>query len=968
MCRIAGIVNTSSNSLTEGILLMRDAMHRGGPDDAGIFIDEKIGLALGHRRLALLDLSNAGHQPMFSKCSNISIVFNGEIYNFIQIKEELEKEGFIFVTKTDTEVIINSYIHWGKKCFERFNGMFALAIWDSVKNELILARDYAGIKPLYYHSTNTQFLFASEVRAFKALDPDWEENDDWKIPFLAYGHLPEPFTTLQDVLQLPKGCYAVVNLKDISIQITPFYFSKYTSSVVTTDSAIKLLRNKVEKAVERHLVSDAPIGVFLSGGIDSSIITLLASKYSTSKIKTLSIVFEEQDFSEEIYQKMVVEQTNVEHHSFLVTNQMFRDEFEQIMEAMDQPSIDGINTYFICKFAKQYGLTAVLSGLGADELLGGYDSARRSQLLKKITKLPYFVLALTSYLPNDKIKRISYLKEDNLLNKYLFYRGIYNPLRISALLNVPLGKVLSVLKKVTVVPHNSMSEIQEAAHLEQHLYMQNQLLKDTDYMSMWHGIEVRVPFLDKEVIEACNSIATEIKFSLNKRPKYLLIQAFQDILPSAIWNRKKQGFTFPFTKWINHVVPLNRGTVFEKKYRDLNNSVIHWSKYWTYVLATNSPQNLIFLPKKFDRVCFYNTSTFATMGGIEKFNRALLHGLSTLEQDSLIIADAASMYDKEVEVDYFRADNYRLYKKNKLSFVWNELRSAYKYNQIILGHVNLALFGLLIKFFNPSIKVYLVAHGIEVWGGLTGLKKKILEKCDAILAVSNYTKQKLIEVNKVEASKVSIFHNTIDPFFRYPKQFVKPSYLLDRYGIKPNEKIILTLTRLSYTEKYKGYDKVIAVLPEIIKSYPSVKYLIAGKPDELEKNRLTSLISQYKLEKQVFLVGFIADEEISDHYQLADVFVMPSKKEGFGIVFIEAMACGLPVIAGNQDGSVDALKNGELGMLVNPEDKEQMISTVLKVLSGNSYTSNQKEQLQKRVDGYFGFPVFKQNLKTQLVH
>ncbi len=947
---------------------MRDAMHRGGPDDSGIFVDEKIGLALGHRRLALIDLTSAGHQPMFSKDEAVSIVFNGEIYNFLQIKHELEKEGFTFITKTDTEVIINAYIHWGTKCFERFNGMFALALWDSGKSELILARDYAGIKPLYYNLTDKQFLFASEIRAFKALKPNWEENIDWKIPFLAYGHLPEPFTTLQNVQLLPKGCFAIVDLKNLSIQITPFFISKYTDSVVTTESAIKLLRDKVERAIERHLVSDAPIGVFLSGGIDSSIITILASKFANSKIKTLSIVFEEQDFSEEIYQKMVIEQTNVEHHSFLVTNQMFRDEFDQIMEAMDQPSIDGINSYFICKFAKQYGLTAVLSGLGADELLGGYDSAKRSQLLKKLAYLPSFVLAATNYFPNDKLKRISYLKDNTLLNKYLFYRGIYSPLRISTLLNIPLEKVLRVLKCVTIAPLDSKSEIQEAAYLEEHLYMQNQLLKDTDCMSMWHGIEVRVPFLDKEVIEACNSIAPSVKFSLNKRPKYLLIQAFQDILPSAIWNRKKQGFTFPFTKWINHVVPLDRGSVFEKKYSDLNNSLIHWSRYWTYLLATTNPKNFIFLPKKFDRVCFYNTSTFATMGGIEKFNRAFLCGLSTLEQDSLIIADAASMYDKEVETDYFRADNYRLYKKNKLSFVWNELRSAHKYNQVILGHVNLALFGILIKFFNPSIKVYLVAHGIEVWGNLSGLKKKILERCDVILAVSNYTKQKLIEVNNVAPRKVSIFHNTIDPFFKFPKKFIKPNYLLDRYDISPNEKIILTLTRLSYTEKYKGYDKVISVLPEIIKSYPSVKYLIAGKPDELEKNRLTSLISQFKLEKHVFLVGFIADEEISDHYQLADVFVMPSKKEGFGIVFIEAMACGLPVIAGNQDGSVDALKNGELGMLVNPDDKEEMIATILKVLAGDSYTPSQKQQLQNKVDGYFGFPVFQKNLKTQLVH
>ncbi len=947
---------------------MRDAMHRGGPDDSGVFLDESMGLALGHRRLALLDLTSAGHQPMLSTDGKVQIVFNGEIYNFLQIRDELAEQGYTFHTQTDTEVIINAYMAWGTKCFERFNGMFALAILDSRTHEIILARDHAGIKPLYYNLTDKQLVFASEIRAFKALNPIWEENENWKIPFLAYGHLPEPFTTLKDVQLLPKGCFAVINLQKLTIEISLFFVSTYTSSVDTNKVAIELLRKKIENAVERHLVSDAPIGVFLSGGIDSSIITILASRFATKKIKTLSIVFEEQDFSEEVYQKMVVEQANVEHHSFLVTNQMFRDEFNQIMEAMDQPSIDGINSYFICKFAKEYGLTAVLSGLGADELLGGYDSSRRSQLLKRLTFFPSFILALTNYSPNDRIKRIAYLKKKTLQNKYLFYRGIYNPLTIASLLGISQKKVLSVLKEVSVTPLKSKSEIQEAAHLEQHLYMQNQLLKDTDYMSMWHGIEVRVPFLDKEVIEACNTIAPSIKFDLKKRPKYLLIEAFKDVLPSAIWNRRKQGFTFPFTKWINHVVPIRRGEIFEEKYRQLNQSVIHWSKYWTFVLATSSTNDLIFLPKDFDRVCFYNTSTFATMGGIEKFNRAFLRALSALERESFLMADAASMYDRTVEAEYFIPNNYKLYNKNKISFVWRELISAHKYKQVVLGHVNLAMFGLLIKFFNPSIKVFLVAHGIEVWGKLTGLKRKLLDRCDMILAVSNFTKQKLIQINGVPPDKIKIFHNTIDPFFNYPKQFSKPDYLLDRYGINKKDKIILTLTRLAYYEKYKGYDKVISVLPEIIAKYPNVKYLIAGKPDELEEARLVNLINLYGLQKHVFLLGFIAEEEITDHYQLADVFVMPSRKEGFGIVFIEAMACGLPVIAGNQDGSVDALRNGELGILINPEDPDEMVATLLKVLTGDSYSAAQKEQLQTKVDSYFGFSVFYQNIKKQLLH
>ncbi len=968
MCRIAGIYNPSASDIEHDILVMRDAMHRGGPDGKGIYVDVENNLALGHRRLALLDLSEAGHQPMQSEDGNIQIIFNGEIYNFLEIRKQLEQEGFKFFTQTDTEVIINAYLFWGTNCFELFKGMYGLAIWDTAKKQIILARDHAGIKPLYYHISDNKLIFASEIRAFKALYPDWPENKDWKIPFLAYGHLPEPFTTLADVKPLPKGCFAVVDLPSLKISITPFYTYKYSKDVTDRGVAIKLLREKIEEAVKRHLISDAPIGVFLSGGIDSSILTILSSKYANQRLKTLSIIFEEQDFSEEVFQKIIVEQTNVEHHSFLVTNQMFRDEFSEIMEAMDQPSIDGINTYFICKFAKAYGLTAVLSGLGADELLGGYDSIKRSELLRRLSILPAFVLGATNYIPNEKIKRVAYLQKKTLQNKYLFYRGIYNPFQIAEILDIPIKRVISVLNQVSLTDANTNSQTQIAAHLEQHLYMQNQLLKDTDYMSMWHGIEVRVPFLGKEFITACNTIHPKLKFNTRERPKQLLIDAFLDILPEAIWNRKKQGFTFPFTKWMHLIFPRSRGEFFEFKYKQLTHSRIHWSKYWTYILAISAPKDIVFLKNKFNRVCFYNLDAFATMGGIEKFNRALLYGLSGLEKESYIMADGASMYDSVGEEEYFNNSNYRVYKKNKVLFVWQEMLTSYKYRQVILGHVNLALFGLLIKLINPKAKIYLVAHGIEVWGKLGGLKKVLLNKCDSILAVSNYTKRQLIDVNGINPDKIVIFHNTIDPFFHFPTHFEKPGYLINRYNINEGDKIILTLTRLAYTEKYKGYDKVIDVMPKIVQKYPNVKYLIAGKPDEKEESRLKEMIQFHRLENNVFLVGFIAEEEITDHYQLADLFIMPSKKEGFGIVFIEAMACGLPVIAGNQDGSVDALKNGELGMLINPENKDEMLDKLEMVLNSNSYTVAQKKLLQQKVNSHYGYSHFYQNLKKQLAN
>ena len=487
-------------------------------------------------------------------------------------------------------------------------------------------------------------------------------------------------------------------------------------------------------------------------------------------------------------------------------------------------------------------------------------------------------------------------------------------------------------------------------------------------MSMWHGIEVRVPFLDKEVINACNSIDPKLKFNFSEKPKYLLIEAFKNVLPNAIWNRKKQGFTFPFAKWINHVAPLSRGSVFEKKYYQLNHSIIHWSKYWTYILAEYSLEEFVLLPSRFERVCFYSTSTFTTMGGIEKFNRALLRALSGLEKEALLLADSASMYDNYCETRYFNKRNYRGYKKGKILFVIKELINSYKYQKVILGHINLALFGLLIKRLHPKTKVYVVAHGIEVWGKLSGLKKRLLNRCDVILAVSHFTKDQLIKTNGIDANKIEIFHNTIDPFFHYPTQFQKPLQLVKRYSIEDNDKVILTLTRLAYSEKYKGYDKVIDVMPEIISKNPNVKYLIAGKPDDREKARLKELIIARNLEKNVFLIGFIAEEEITDHYQLADLFIMPSRKEGFGIVFIEAMACGLPVIAGNQDGSVDALRNGELGLLINPENREEIIKTLEKVLDNNTFIIPQKQKLQKEVAGYFGFPQFYKNLKKQLIN
>ena len=563
---------------------MRDAMHRGGPDDSGVFIDKFLPLALGHRRLSLIDLTSAGHQPMHDREKNIEIIFNGEIYNFLEIRKTLISFGYQFFTQSDTEVIISSYLQWGINCFSHFNGMFSLALYDKRNQQIILARDHAGIKPLYFHLSQKRLVFASEIRAFIAYDSKWPEDTEWKIPFLTYGHLPEPFTTLKDVQPVEKGTCLVIKLPTLTAEKYVFHKFKFSSVINNLPEALEVVKIKLETAVQRHLISDAPIGLFLSGGIDSSLLTLLANKYKTN-LKTLSIVFEDASLNEEKYQKIIANKTNACHHSFLVTEKEFGESLNDIMQAMDQPSTDGINSYFISKYAREYGLTAVLSGLGADELFGGYGSFNRTGQSRFIKKLPAFIISLLSNLGPDKYKKIAFLNKRNLANDYLFNRGFYTPVQVAEMLQVSEIKVYEVLDKVRIEslpldvhPKNKVS------WLESNFYMQNQLLKDTDYMSMWHSVEVRVPFLDKELMQAVYSIAPEIKYD-PVIGKHLLIKAFADLLPTEIWQRKKMGFTFPFYKWLNNIsvsLPTSKQVEMANKFR---NNKIHWSKYWASVLS-----------------------------------------------------------------------------------------------------------------------------------------------------------------------------------------------------------------------------------------------------------------------------------------------------------------------------------------------------------------------------------------------
>ncbi|HLZ16747.1 MAG TPA: glycosyltransferase family 4 protein [Cyclobacteriaceae bacterium] len=361
------------------------------------------------------------------------------------------------------------------------------------------------------------------------------------------------------------------------------------------------------------------------------------------------------------------------------------------------------------------------------------------------------------------------------------------------------------------------------------------------------------------------------------------------------------------------------------------------------------------------RIVFLYLKSFSLTGGIEKFNRNFM---MALHQDSPEVS-VISSYDKSTDEKYFPSARFTGCGGSKFIFVCIALWRALKCDTLIIGHVNLSIVGHIARRLKPSLKLVLIVHGIEAWNEFKGFKRKVLQECDSILSVSDFTKNKLIANNsKIDARKIKIFPNAIDPYFKLPTTFDKPDYLLERYGLKRDTSVLLTITRLSSTEKYKGYDNVIKALAGLNPQNKNLKYLLCGQSDAEEEKRICELIEQEGLQDCVLLPGYVNEDELVDHYLLSDVFVMPSRKEGFGIVFIEALACGRPVIAGSKDGSADALLHGKLGKLIDPESLTELISAI-----GESLAKKDADplMLQAKVLAAYRFQNYKEKLREYLL-
>ncbi len=562
MCGISGIYGLKSTDVAyRYVTAMNDAIAHRGPDDDGLFVEENI--ALGHRRLAILDLSPAGHQPMFDQYENLCIVFNGEIYNFKEIRKELP--NYLFKSQNDTEVILAAYVTWGEECLHKFNGMFSFAIWNKQTKELFIARDRLGIKPLYYSMQNEVFLFSSEVRGILAsgLVPR-KINKDVLQEYFSYQTVHAPNTLVKDIIMLLPGHH--LTLKEGKMDIQRWWSPRENYSSASEGKkyteVCKDVHTLLYNAVERRLISDVPFGAFLSGGIDSSAVVGLMSQIQTQQVKTFTIVFDEEEFSEAKFARLVANKFGTDHHEFRLTPDDFLRELPEALASLDHPSGDGPNSYTVSKITRQAGITMALSGLGGDEIFAGYPVFNRSLKLQEqawLYQFPQSLRQLAGRLyasvkkdtSSAKMAQVLGLKDASLRNTFPLSRQVGSPDYVKSILSLKTFSADAMQRVLDIeLDHNgkAIPLLSQVSIAEITSYMQNVLLRDTDQMSMAVALEVRVPFLDYQLVEYVLGISDEYKKPII--PKKLLVDSLGTLLPPEVVHRPKMGFVFPWEVWL----------------------------------------------------------------------------------------------------------------------------------------------------------------------------------------------------------------------------------------------------------------------------------------------------------------------------------------------------------------------------------------------------------------------------------
>ncbi|MFQ6103403.1 MAG: asparagine synthase (glutamine-hydrolyzing) [Candidatus Glassbacteria bacterium] len=575
MCGVCGIYTTSSSrDHEENIIRMVHSIRHRGPDDMGWETIEGRGgerVYLGNTRLSVIDTSPLGHQPMTSKDGSLSIVYNGEIYNFPEIKKILAERGHSFRSGTDTEVLLNAYLEWGTDALNLLNGMFAFAVWDRRRCELVIARDRLGIKPLYYSVHEGTITFASEIKALLTCDyMDQEIDPSGLADYLSYQFTLTPRTIFSNIKKLRPGTF--MRLKEGKLSTHTYWTMKDIErdvSPLKKEDCEEALLMLLRESVRKRLISDVPLGVFLSGGLDSSLVVGLMAEATGGKIKTFSMGFPsrgEEAYNELEYARRVARYFDTDHHEHIAKPQDIEKEIEKIAYHFDEPFGGGLHTYFISALARRH-VTVVLSGLGGDELFAGYEWNRMAKIIHSYKHIPGIIRrgiiepALSPFPEKplaggliQKMKKLIRYDRTDPVSWYPLWISVFHPEKVNELLDN------GYCQSHSGIDHRSpfgeyMDEVSEWNYQDRLLYLQlkttmlDDFLNYTDKMSMAHSLECRVPYLDHELVEYSMSIPFRFKMK-GLIGKHILRRCAKNILPEDIVARKKQGFLMPIDVWM----------------------------------------------------------------------------------------------------------------------------------------------------------------------------------------------------------------------------------------------------------------------------------------------------------------------------------------------------------------------------------------------------------------------------------
>jgi asparagine synthase (glutamine-hydrolysing) len=943
MCGINGILRTDPTAApvdADEALRTRERMVSRGPDGAGLWKDPHGDIVLGHRRLSILDLSDAGLQPMASADGRYRIVFNGEIYNYRDLRAELANE-YPFRSRTDTEVILALFSREGEKGLARLRGMYAFGLWDDRDKHLLLARDPNGIKPLYYSHDGRHFRFASQVKALIAGGAVPAREDPAGLcGFLLWGAVPEPWTIYEPIKALPAGHLLRVDREGAR---SPEPLPRPPAPAAPPVDLASVL----EESVRAHLVSDVPVAVFLSAGLDSSVVAALAAKHLPEPPVTITLRFREFENTPDDEGPLAAEVARAlgtRHLERWVTKDEFLAGWSDAIDAMDQPSIDGFNTYWVCRAAHEAGVKVALSGLGGDELLGGYPSFRQvphlARWMRAAKTIPGFAAAWPALagLANGTRPKLPGLARygDRLPGAYFLRRAVYLPRELERLLGRERAEAgLSACDPVALA-ESALARVDASdgwkavQALETRLYMRHQLLRDSDWASMASSLELRVPLVDARLQEA----AARLDGPTRKGGKAGIVRSTAPGLPAAVLSRPKTGFSTPFAGWLAGMGPASGGA-------DSRRLALRMLEEWGFsergALSKSAPAAK---PRPAREALLLAPGLFSEKGGIQTYCRNLVEAFRQQGARPTVLA----LNDDTPHLEPLIAKDVaaRGFARRRVAFAIAAVRHARKGDprDVWLAHRNLVRLAPLLHA--SGSRVTLILYGIDAWPRITRTERQALRSVDRVLAISPYTAECFRRAGHDGAIGLlpcSLPYDWTAPRVTRPR--FRPPYRL------------LSVSRLTEPDRYKGLDHAIQAVALLRASGLEVLYQIAG--DGPDAPRLKRLANSAGVADVVRFEGPVGDQRLRTLYEECDLFVLASGAEGFGIVFLEALVHERPVIAADAGGVPFLIRQGDTGWLVPYGNPEALASCIRERIADKEGTLQSAQRGRETVEREFSF-------------